>query len=119
MTSSVADMSWWDERDARPGDAWSLGQFYALVPDAYELDLLEDARVDGADSFETESTSIRRMIDDLRGDVDVENIEIAGGPPLDPPTDDTPEPPPPFSLTQAQFVVERMLGGEVVDDRRD
>ncbi|GAA3535088.1 hypothetical protein AFL01nite_07280 [Aeromicrobium flavum] len=90
--------------DRRPGEDWSLVSLYELVPDAYELDLLEEARrppveptdIDWAASFaRVHREAVREMGYD------------------DP--EPTPEGPVP-SPSQACFLVERVLGGEVVDD---
>lgn len=98
----------WDRREFEAGDLWSLGQFYALVPDAYELDLFEEAR-EGYAGTDVVGLSVHltALAEELRGGAD----------PAEPPVDASADEPP--TLTQAQFIVERLLGGEVVNDRRD
>lgn len=75
--------------DRRRGDDWSLRALYDLVPDAYEVDLLEESR--------------RPPVQPPRFDAVRDESEA----------DDGPAP----SVTQAQFLVERLLGGVVVDDQ--
>lgn len=95
---------------------WSLGQFYALVPDAYELDLIEEAREGHVDVDPwVLMGDVAMLIDELRGEVDVERIEVVGGPPLVAEPDEIESDPESPSLTQAQFMVERLLGGEIVE----
>lgn len=112
-------MGTWAQRDHRPGDDWSLGQLYALVPDAYELDLLEDARRTRDALFEIDQDrQWARLVDDILNNVDVENIAISDGPALPAAQSAESLDPSAPSITQAQFMVERLLGGEVVDERR-
>ena len=88
--------------DRRPGDDRSLRALYDLVPDAYELDLLEESR---------------RPAPPPAAPVDLEAVRRAfvAGFGFDPVPEPAPESPPP-TTTQAQFLVERLLGGRVVDD---
>lgn len=89
--------------DRRRGDDWSLRALYDLVPDAYELDLLEESR-----------RPARPAVEPPR--FDAVRDEFVAGLGFDttpaPAADDGPAP----SVTQAQFLVERLLGGVVVDD---
>lgn len=92
--------------DRRPGEDWSLHALYDLVPDAYELDLLEEARRPPASpTSEDWSASFARVRSDT--------IAAMGHEATDSPDD--PQGPPP-SPAQACFLVERLLGGVVVDD---
>jgi hypothetical protein len=92
--------------DRQPGEDWSLVSLYELVPDAYELDLLEEARrppVEPAD-VDWAATFAR---------VHRESVASMGHDAAEPASD--PEAPAP-SPSQACFLVERLLGGVVVDD---
>ncbi len=90
--------------DRRRGDDWSLRALYDLVPDAYELDLLEESR--------RPPRPAERPVD-----LDAVRDEFVAGLGFDDePSMASGEPGGP-SVTQAQFLVERLLGGEVVDDR--
>ena len=94
--------------DRRPGADWSLHSLYELVPDTYELDLLEDARRQQIED---------RFTWDVAGLEAVRNELIAGigfddtGSAADEPGNDVP------SVTQARFMIERLLGGRIVDDQ--
>lgn len=90
--------------DRRRGDDRSLRALYDLVPDAYELDLLEESR---------------RPPRPVEQPLDLDRVrdEFVAGLGFDPdptPAEDAVAP----TVTQAQFLVERLLGGVVVDDQR-
>jgi len=90
--------------DRRPGDDTSLHALYDLVPDAYELDLLAEVRQ------QRDAEQVARLMAELR---------IAWGAAVAGLGYDEPEPEPEAaapSVTQARFMVERLLGGRVVDD---
>jgi len=88
------------EPDRRPGDDWSLRALYDLVPDAYELDLLEEARRPPA------PPAVPPAFDAAHAEfVASLGFDATEVPPAEAPT-----------VTQAQFLVERLLGGVVVDD---
>ena len=90
------------EPDRRRGDDRSLRAFYDLVPDAYELDLLEEAR--RPPTPEATAPDLDRVhaefVASLGFDGTAEPVDQAS------PT-----------VTQAQFLVERLLGGVIVDDQ--
>ncbi len=89
--------------DRRPGDDWSLRDLYDLVPDAYELDLLEEARGPAPTHVDLDLEEMRRAAISGLG------YDLPAG--ADDPTE-------PLSQTQAQFMIERLLGGVVVDETR-
>ncbi|WP_269303778.1 hypothetical protein [Aeromicrobium sp. HA] len=90
--------------DDRPGEDWTLHALYDLVPDAYELDLLEEARRPAGGHSRAE---VAAALEDARREAiaalghDVESAAEV----------DAPVPSP----AQARFTVERLLGGVVVD----
>ena len=88
--------------DRRHGDDWSLRALYDLVPDAYELDLLEEARRPPT----PEATA---------PDLDRVHAELVASLGFDAPAESLEEAMP--TVTQAQFLVERLLGGVIVDDQ--
>lgn len=88
------------EPDRRPGEDWSLRALYDLVPDAYELDLLEESRRPPVTPVVPDFAAAHDAFVASLGFDDVPDAEDPGAP----------------SVTQAQFLVERLLGGEVVDD---
>lgn len=88
--------------DRRHGDDWSLRALYDLVPDAYELDLLEEARRPPT----PEATA---------PDLDRAHAEFVASLGFDAPAEPVDQASP--TVTQAQFLVERLLGGVIVDDQ--
>jgi len=93
------------DADRRPGADRSLLSLYELVPDAYELDLLEEARRPPVALPHDWAAAFAR--------VHRETIAAMGHDEVEPPAE-TEGPAP--SPAQACFLVERLLGGEVVDD---
>lgn len=89
--------------DRRRGDDWSLRALYDLVPDAYELDLLEEARRPARPA--ERPLDLDRVLDEF--------VAGLGFDPASPTADHTAAPSP----TQARFMIERLLGGVVVDDQ--
>ena len=90
--------------DDRPGEDWTLHALYDLVPDAYELDLLEEARRPAGGHSRAEVAAAldgarREAIAALGYDADPEVEHDAAVP----------------SPAQARFTVERLLGGVVVE----
>lgn len=90
--------------DDRPGGDWTLHALYDLVPDAYELDLLEEARRPAGGHTRAE---VADGLERARR----EAIAALGYDAEPAPEDDAPVPSP----AQARFTVERLLGGVVVD----
>ncbi|SKB05684.1 hypothetical protein [Aeromicrobium choanae] len=94
--------------DRRPGAASTLHGLYELVPDAYELDLLEEAR------HQRHQDQVAALMADLAAAWDV----AVAGLGYDEPAAESPDEVATPSVTQARFMVERLLGGVVVDDDR-
>ncbi|MTB88221.1 hypothetical protein H9L21_02175 [Aeromicrobium senzhongii] len=93
------------DADRRPGADRSLHSLYELVPDAYELDLLEEARRPPVALLHDWAAAFARVHRETIAAMGYDEVEAPAGP-------DGPAPSP----TQACFLVERLLGGEVVDD---
>lgn len=92
--------------DRRPGAASTLHGLYELVPDAYELDLLEEVR------HQRHEDQVAALTTQLATAWDV----AVAGLGYDDPAPEAPEEVVAPSVTQARFLVERLLGGVVVDD---
>lgn len=107
-------MTFWGPAEFRPGGKLSLDHLHERVPEAYEIDLLAE---------DTEARS-RAQIEEWIGRWDTTSApfdevhqEFVSGLGFDAVAE--PAPGPPLSLTQAQFLVERLLGAVIVDDEHD
>ncbi|MBA4607934.1 MULTISPECIES: hypothetical protein [Aeromicrobium] len=92
--------------DRRPGEASTLHGLYELVPDAYELDLLEEAR------HQRHEDQVVALMTELSAAWDAAVAGLGYDEPEPQPLAEAAAP----SVTQARFLVERLLGGVVVDD---
>ncbi len=102
--------------DFRPGHEGRLEKFFALVPDALELDQIVEWHLD--DERLAEEESWRRLMANyyaMFGDCP----DCFGECQEDAPTDEVDEPAArakPIRADLAQFNIEQLLGGEVIDD---
>ncbi|MET0467153.1 MAG: hypothetical protein ABWZ87_00290 [Aeromicrobium sp.] len=92
--------------DRRSGDDSSLHALYELVPEAYELDLLEEARQ------QRDEDQVAALMVELAAAWGVAVAGLGFDEPVPAPPAEAAAP----SVTQARFLVERLLGGVVVDD---